>query len=210
MLLNATQYTLSKMNNNIVFNEELHEYRVGGILTPSVSQILKANGLMDNFRHNETSLSNGSAVHKALELHDKGILDTTDLDPRLKKCILLWENFKKSVGIKSVPQVEKQVNYGVLFAGTIDRVVELNTGKSMILDFKSGNPQAWSALQTAGYALAYDPRNFINYERCCVKIHWDLDRAIYKPYHDKNDYNTFLAMATCYHWRKNNGYLREE
>lgn len=197
------------MNNNIVFNEELHEYRVGGIITPSVSKILQANGLMDNFRHNETALQTGTIIHKTLELHDLGTLDTTDLDPRLEKCILLWERFKKSVGIKSVLEVEKRVCYGVLFAGTIDRVACLEQGK-MILDFKSGNPQAWSALQTAGYALAYDPKNFMAYERCCVKIHWDLDRAIYKPYHDKNDYNTFLAMATCYHWRKNNGYLREE
>lgn len=198
------------MPNSISFNEELHEYRVGGILTPSVSQILKAEGLMEAFRFNETALNNGTAIHKTLELHDLGTLDYTSLDPRLKKCIDLWENFKKKFGVKKVLEVEKQVSMAVMFAGTIDRVLELKNGKRMVLDFKSGNPQRWGALQTAGYATAYDPKNCVDYERCCLKIHWDLEEAKYQPYYDKEDYNTFMAMATVYHWKKNNGYLRED
>lgn len=197
-------------NNNIVFNEELHEYRVGGIVSPSVSQILKANGLMENFRKSEVKLQNGSAIHRALELHDKKNLDLSSLDPRLKKCVDLWEKFKKEIGVSVVVEAEKRVAFGVLYAGTIDRVLVLNGGKKMILDFKSGNPQPWASLQTAGYAMAYDPVGFKDYERCCAKIHWDMDRVIYKPYNDQADFNTFIAMATVYHYKKNNGYLRDE
>jgi hypothetical protein len=197
-------------NNSIVFNEELHEYRVGGIVSPSVSQVLKANGLMDNFRKSEVKLQNGSAIHKALELHDKGNLDLSSLDPRLKKCVDLWEKFKKEIGVAYVKEVEKRVSFGVLYAGTIDRVLLLESKKKMVLDFKSGSPQPWAALQTAGYAMAYDPVGFKDYERCCAKIHWDMDRVIYKPYNDPADFNTFIAMATVYHYKMNNGYLRDE
>lgn len=196
--------------NKIEFNEALHEYRVGGILTPSVSQILKANGLMDNFRHSEVALNNGTAIHRALELHDIGKLDERSLDPRLKKCLNLWDNFKKEIGVSLVLETEKRVAFGVLYAGTIDRVLKLHNGHRMVLDFKSGNPQPWAALQTAGYALAYDLNKHKDYERCCAKIHWDMDRVIYKPYKDLSDFNTFMAMATVYHYKKNNGYLREE
>jgi len=196
--------------NSIEFNEKLHEYRVGGILTPSVSQILKANGLMESFRHSETALNNGTAIHRALELHDLGKLDEGSLDPRLKKCLNLWENFKKEIGVSIVLEAEKRVSFGVLYAGTIDRVLKLRNGKRMVLDFKSGNPQPWAALQTAGYALAYDLEGHKDYERCCAKIHWDMDRVIYKPYTDHADFNVFMAMATVYHYKKNNGYLRDE
>lgn len=194
--------------SNISFNEEKHEYTVGGILTPSVSQILKANGLMDNFRHNEISLANGTAIHKALELHDKGTLDYTKLDPRLQKCIDLWQDFKSNLGIKIIG-IEKRVNLGVMYAGTIDRVGQFKSGKKIIIDFKSGNPQDWAALQTAGYAIAEDNIDYKNYERFCLKIHWDMDRAIYKPYCDNSDFNVFMGMVTTYHWKKNHGYLRE-
>lgn len=193
----------------IEFNEELHEYRIGGILTPSVSQILKAMGLMEAFRHNETSLNNGTAIHKALELHDLGTLDYSSLDNRLKKCITLWDNFKKDIGITKVIACEHRVAFSNLFAGTIDRIVQCGKDK-MVLDFKSGNPQNWAALQTAGYAIAYDMANCRQYKRCCVKVHWDMDRVIYKPYNDTNDYNIFMSMVNIYHWKKNNGYLKEE
>lgn len=196
--------------NKIEFNEALHEYRVGGILTPSVSQILQANGLMDNFRHSETALNNGTAIHRALELHDLGKLDYANLDTRLQKCIKLWEQFKKEIEVCQIYVVEKQVCFGVLYAGTIDRVIGLENGKIMVLDFKSGSPQPWAALQTAAYAMAYDPQNHKEYERCCAKVHWDNDRIYYKPYKDQTDFNTFMAMASVYHYKKNNGYLREE
>jgi hypothetical protein len=194
----------------IEFNEKLHEYRVGGVITPSVSQVLKANGLMDNFRHSELKLTIGTAIHRTLELADKGTLDTTNLDTRLKKCLYLWDNFKKSINICEIFGVEKKVCFGALYAGTIDRVLGLGNGKKMILDFKSGNPQAWAGLQTAAYAMAYDPKNYKDYERCCAKVHWDNDRIYYKPYKDPTDFNTFMAMATVYHYKKNNGYLRDE
>lgn len=196
--------------NKIEFNEALHEYRVGGILTPSVSQILKANGLMESFRHNPTALNNGTAIHRALELHDLGKLDERSLDSRLAKCIQLWEKFKKEIGVVCVLGAEERVCFGVMYAGTIDRILSLNSGKKMILDFKSGSPQPWAALQTAAYAMAYDITNHKEYERCCAKVHWDMDRIVYKPYKDHADFNSFMAMATVFHWKKNNGYLREE
>lgn len=199
---------MKNLQDNISFNEEKHEYRVGGILTPSVSQILQAQGLMDSFRHNEVALSNGTAIHRALELHDKGTLDYSKLDKRLQKCIDLWQDFKSDHGIK-VLEIEKRVSMGVLYAGTIDRVAQC-VGTKAIIDFKSGNPQDWAGLQTALYAMAYDPKDYMNYERYCLKIHWDLDRVIYKPYKDKNDFNVAMAMATTYHWKKNHGYLRNE
>lgn len=195
-------------NAQLKFNEEKHEYKLGGIIVPSVSQILQANGLFESFRHNENKLKIGTYIHKALELSDKGTLDTTNLDPRLKKCIDLWEKFKKDSGLKII-EVEKKVNVGVMYAGTIDRVAK-GMYKKSIIDFKSGVPQDWAALQTAGYAMAYDPTDYMNYERYCLRIHWDLDRAVYKPYKDQQDFNTFMAMATTYHWKKNHGYLRQE
>ena len=196
--------------NNIVFNDKLHEYRVGGIVSPSVSQILKANGLMENFRKSETALNNGTAIHRALELHDLCKLDERSLDPRLKKCLYLWDKFKKEISVGQIIEVEKRVSFSVLYAGTIDRVLKLRNGHKMVLDFKSGNPQPWAALQTAGYAMAYDLEHHKEYERCCAKIHWDMDRVIYKPYTDNADFNVFMAMATVYHYKKNNGYLRDE
>ncbi len=195
-------------NVQLKFNEEKHEYRLGGIVVPSVSKILQANGLFESFRRNETRLQEGTYIHKALELSDKGTLDTRTLDPRLKKCVDLWERFKKDLGLKVI-EIEKRVHMGVMYAGTIDRVVECD-GKQSILDFKSGVPQDWAALQTAGYAMAYDNKNFRVGNRYSVQIHWDMGMAKYKPYNDIQDYNTFMAMATTYHWKKNHGYLNEE
>lgn len=196
------------MKKLLEFNEEKHEYKLGGIIVPSVSHILRANGLQGNFRHNETKITNGTAIHKALELHNLGKLDYQSLDNRLKKCIDLWEKFRKALGLE-VLAVEERVNMGVLYAGTIDTVCKAVKSK-VIIDYKSGVPQDWAALQTAAYAMAYDPKNYADYERYCLQLHWDMDTVKYKPHKDKNDFQTFLSMANTYHWKKNHGYLEEE
>lgn len=196
----------------IDFNEEKHEYRVGGIITPSVSQILKANGLMGNFKFNETAMQNGTAIHKALELWDKGTLDMNSVDSRVMKCISLWEKAKKDLGIIGLEAIEKQVHFMTLFAGTIDRVAvtDSNILNKIIIDFKTGNPQKWGCLQTAGYAWTLDVTNPYKFERMCMKIHWDMDRVKIESHTNRDDLATFMSMANVYHWKKNNGYLEEK
>ena len=81
----------------IEFNKEKHEYKVDGIIRPSVTTILKDVGIIDfsgipkNILEAKSIL--GTGVHIACELKDKGILDYETLDNIYLPYLAAWEKF---------------------------------------------------------------------------------------------------------------------
>ena len=136
----------------IEFDEARHEYRVNGRVTPSVTQVLKAVGLLADYDNLDPFYAErGHAVHAACEFDDKGTLDEESVDEEVAGFLAAWRALKKESGLVVV-EIETVVT-GPGYAGRVDRVVEIK-GRRGVLDIKTGQPAAWHQLQTAAYAMA--------------------------------------------------------
>lgn len=114
-----------------------HEYWLGKRKYESVSKILAYMGLCANYANISSFYAErGTAVHKAVELVDKGTLDERTLDPRLHPYVAAYRRFLPESGYKplrwEVPLHHDKLGY----AGTIDKVGTLN-GRVGILDIKT-------------------------------------------------------------------------
>jgi hypothetical protein len=128
-----------------------------------VTQILKACGLYEwPTRLSEDDrvwyLQRGSFVHKAAELFDLGVLDWNKLDPRIQPYVQAWQQFRGEVGgeIIGIEVKVKSVRFG--YHGTLDRIFQGSRvypkGK-LLIDIKTSEAADVTAIQTAGYALAW-------------------------------------------------------
>ena len=192
------------------YNEERHEYRIDGIKIPSVTQILKANGLSDFSMVNPDILERakqfGLAVHKGCELHDLKTLDRDSLCDPLVPYIAQWQRFITNFKVQILDIEKRFWSTKYRFGGCLDRVAIIN-GKLTLVDIKtttSINPT--TAIQVAGYSLLYNEgRKF----RDKIKSRWcvHLKEKTYElqEYKDVRDEQIFMACLTVANYKTGRG-----
>jgi hypothetical protein len=142
----------------LTFNEQYHCYQLNGRGMSGVSGILKSAGLVDLSgippEVLESARNFGTAVHKACELYDLGILDFDTLSPELMPYLQAWIRFKKETGFVVV-DIEKPVfSKKWWYAGTLDRRGFVGK-KKIIADIKSSSSIYPSMkIQQSGYEIA--------------------------------------------------------
>lgn len=140
----------------IEFDTDRHEYKIGGVKIPSVTQIIKEAGLMPTYKPDANfAMVRGSHVHKATELYDLGRLDEESLDPALAPYLEAWKAYREQAKIEFVAGgIEKVVaDQAGRFAGTLDRLGLDKEGTLCVIDIKTGSPAPWHSLQMAAYAM---------------------------------------------------------
>ena len=147
----------------IEFNEATHTYSLDGIIVPGVSQIIEGAGLTDpNAKRNYTKYhaDRGTAVHKACELLDKGILDEDSLDPEITGYVGAYKKFIKEYKPEWEALEAMVFNEMLFYAGRYDRFGRLNIEGPdwVILDIKTGQKAKWHAIQLALYIMALEGR----------------------------------------------------
>ena len=186
------------------FDEAEHRYWLGDLELPSVSAILKGQGLVDTKWFTDAGRERGQAVHVATKLFDLGQLDEQRVPPPIRGFLEGWKGFRHESGFR-ITAIEKPVYSATAkYAGTFDREAELKTFP-WILDLKCGSKLGVYEIQTAAYAMANDavPRKF--YRRAAIYLtdtgRWSLDE------HSNNnvDYAVWLSALRLYHWRKEHG-----
>ncbi len=141
----------------VEFDEESHIYLIDGIITPSVTQILKIKfddyaGVPQHIM--EQASEKGTALHKAIEIYEK-TGQTSDL-----KEFRNYLFIKKRKGFKNISNEQPIIyeeNGRVLFAGQLDQIIEIN-GHLEINDFKrvSAPNKEKIAYQLNLYKLGYE------------------------------------------------------
>lgn len=168
----------------IDFDEEKHEYSVGGVRVPSVSEILaplSADRYADlNKAMLEQAAARGTAVHEACELIDYGIepeIDT-EIDGYLKAyTMFLLEHDVEWELIESVVGYNRFSEEIPLYCGTVDRfgmvdgvpsVVDIKTYASM-----SSDAQLSASCQTILYGDALESHGWFFVNRCILHLRKD-------------------------------------
>jgi len=179
----------------IEFNAARHEYRVRGLLFPSVTTILHELGAIDDRWFTEETCERGRRVHEATVALDYDLAGVGDFDPDIQGYLRSWLAFRETSKpeILAVEELVASIEYG--YAGTLDRRVTLAKRES-ILDLKTGSRAPWIALQLAGYAATF-PRPLKRYS-----VHLDAEGrpAQLIPYDDRNDIAVFRAGVLFANW----------
>lgn len=145
------------MGQGLTFDAEKHEYRVDGVPIPSVTQILKAAGLVKldgvPLEMLERASQFGRAVHAVVEYECKGVLDQTSVDPLLEPYVNGWRKFVTAFNYRSIEsEIIGYCRY-LYYGYTIDQIGQCKLG-DILLDIKTGVPKPADRYQIAGYRLA--------------------------------------------------------
>lgn len=197
--------------NQLSFDPEKHEYRLDGVRLPSVTECLKAGGLIESDWYTEAARVRGKAVHAACHYHDEKDLNESMLDERILPYLSAWRKFLKESGFKITIIEKSYAHFCFQYAGTPDRIGYLND-KLTVLDIKTGAIQPWAALQTAAYAELYmeqDGHAGIELERCALRLSDDGTYSL-KMFKDFGDFPMFANALAIYKWRLNNGLTKYE
>jgi len=118
------------------FDPETHIYRVGERVYPHVTGIINAIAPRQ-YSCGDWYLSRGRAMHKAIHLLVKGILDWSSVDERILPRIRAFEKFMRERQWQLTHSELPLVSKSLLIAGTVDAILE-HEGRDLVLtDFKS-------------------------------------------------------------------------
>lgn len=185
----------------IDFRESDHSYRIDGIPVPSVTQVMQSANLVDYSKIPKDKLEAaqkfGTAVHKATELYDRGILNFKTLHPNIVPYLEGWISFRRDFDVNIIG-IEKRVGSALyMFAGMLDRKLGID-GKRWIYDIKTAHEDhPATAIQTAGYELA-DGESIMN--RGSILLKPDATYHV-TQYKNKKDRAVFLSCLSIHNWK---------
>lgn len=141
------------------YNDERHEYRLDGVIVPSVTQVLSSVGLIDfDFVSREAlaiATERGDIVHRIIELYELGTLDENSIDPALRGYFDGYLSVKAAGLLPARPDAIEEMVHSPLhrYAGRLDQ----RYGADWINDIKTGPPHKAHGLQQSGYWLCLQP-----------------------------------------------------
>lgn len=187
------------------FDEADHVYSVGGVVLPSVTQLLKP--IAPDFSMVppdvlERKRALGVAVHLACELLDNGELD--ELDDALAPYVDAWQLFKQQTGALILMN-EQRLHHPVMqYAGTLDRLANL-LGGIWMLDIKTAaEPAPVYGPQLSGYVellRANDKAMREPIRRGTVHLRPDGTYRLHE-YKQPNDLAAFMACLSLNQWKE--------
>jgi len=140
---------------SLEFLEDTHTYLLNGIVTPSVSTILRDTIFKDKYKNIpdfilQRAAAHGTAIHAAIEFDDD-----SNLNKEQKKSFNEWKELKKTFNIKPKKQ-EIMIHYKNQYAGTFDMLATLND-MEVLIDIKTTYrlDLKYLSWQLSMYAMAY-------------------------------------------------------
>jgi len=149
------QSRTTRQGHNLSFDDTdgKHEYVVDGVPVPSVTQVLKGVGIVQNWG-TEADMQRGSFVHKAIHLLVESKLDMDSLDSLLKPYVAGFLMFLSETGFKVELSEHIVYNRKMGYAGTLDLYGRTRHPTPWLIDIKTGQYGYAAALQLLGYKTA--------------------------------------------------------
>jgi len=190
----------------LTFTPENHQYRVDGVIVPSVTQVLSI--LNDYSQVDEktllASMDFGKKVHRAIELLNNDDLDEESLDDAIKPYLEHWEKFCTDFKMTEPTSEHRMYHPTLNYAGTIDIYCFLD-GVLSIIDIKTGAVSKSAAPQVAAYKAMYEA--FIGHkveQTFILQLNEDRYNVINTTKSNRHDMNIFLSCLNIYNY-KNGG-----
>ena len=143
----------------MTFDPVLHEYRDGDLIIPSVTQVLKRAGIIDDRWYSEEAREQGSAVHELCERFAHGVRNDNTGRPMASleyvNAFASWMKKSRTYAIQTENIIDFTLN-GYRYAGKFDLLAEIG-GRRILVDYKTGAKAPWHPTQIAAYALGTNP-----------------------------------------------------
>lgn len=184
----------------LTFDEKLHQYRINGVVVPSVTAITSPlfdfAGIPKDILERKRQI--GTALHKAIELHIADDLDMDSVDPAVQPYLKAFIKWVNESGFKP-DETEKQVHSVLLkFVGTLDLNGWTAKGKRAVVDYKSTySLSTVTGIQTAGYALASIEMGDKIEERYALHLKPD-GTYNFVPHKDRMEFEHFKTLLNFY------------
>ena len=185
------------------FDEATHRYFIGPRVVPGIHELLRDNRLIGEFRG---TTGRGESVHRACELHDKGVIDEYVIPDEAMPYLMAWEKFCTEFGFRPRRIEEPLYNTWLCYAGRIDREgTYLHKGtafRNVVLEIKTVKAEWWHGVQLALQdmllpRLPTGPRH-----RIVVELHKDATFHV-EPFNDMNDFAIGQACVALFWLRRN-------
>lgn len=193
---------------DLVFDEAAHVYRLGGVVVPSVTQLLEPikpdfAGIPPSVLEAKREL--GTAVHLACELDDDDDLDEDSVPEAVAPYLAAWRAFKSDTGAEVLMNEQKLAHRSLRYAGTLDRLVRVRSGDVYLVDLKTAISMSASfGPQLCGYQLLLDESIYdLKLARKGLQLRKDGTYRLV-PYNNPNDMAAFRACLSLYHWKEAN------
>ena len=189
------------------FDAEKHEYRVGAKVIPSITQILKAEGIIDSTWYNAQARDRGTLVHLLAHLWDKGEFNDLEELNAIEEYapyypyMEAYDNFLTEKGVKVICSEEPMWSPEG-FAGTPDKVAVVG-GRICVIELKTGSKSPWHALQTA--AQSYLIRlKFPEYRGCEDRyaLYLDPDKYRLENHSNATDFLIWRSIMAVHNWKR--------
>jgi hypothetical protein len=188
-------------------NKETHEYRVDGIIKPSVTQIITGMGMVDfgavPKHHLIEGRNRGREVHSIAESFDKGKLVIESIDPRLVGYFKGWLKFCKDYKPEWL-EIEKMYYCKTWdYCMTLDRVGTIG-GKTILLDLKTSEMKVPShSIQTALYQIGYEESGKKIQGRWVLHLSNDGEYKV-EEHKEQSDFSYAVSAVMTYRWKIQN------
>ena len=135
----------------ILFSEEGHEYTLGGIHVPSVSELMSP--ILSDFEIDPKYAERGTAVHTLTELWDTDLYLPELADDELTPYMMAYEDFHDQYDVEIIQLEEIVFNPTLMYAGRLDRVWRIG-GADHLTDIKTGGKYKQHLFQGCAYRMA--------------------------------------------------------
>lgn len=191
----------------LTFEESGHIYRWDDKIVPSVTQILRDQGIhvISDF---STGPETGAAVHNAINLLELGGYIPANHPAEIEPYMAAYVEFKKAVDLQIKATEMRVYSEAYEYAGCLDILALINTNRGLI-DIKTGVPNPATPVQIAGYWSALPPK--IKTGIGCYSLHlkadgkYKLDKI--KPMDLLAAQRIFLGALSTWKFRENHGLI---
>jgi len=182
-------------------DKETHVYTLGDRVLPSVTEILKGAGLVDDRWLTEVACWRGSAVHAMCHYDDEGDLDESALDPALHGYLAAYRLFKTEMKFVATHNEERVCHDLLGYAGTFDLKGTFVHGYCLP-DIKSGAVNKVTRYQTVAYAATQEkPRTLWRFG-LGLKPTGKYSLQIYSPQEFDRDFQRWQSIIDMFWLRK--------
>lgn len=192
------------MSDILTFDEESHTYRVGGVVRPSVTQVLDRLHTFGMVPAEvlQAAQERGTTVHLLTQYHDENDLDWESIDPQFAGYLEGWRKFCADRKAKWCGVEVRGYSQRFGYAGTMDRLGYLGA-VPFVVDIKtSAQPHRVWGMQTAAYrqlaAERFDPK-WITARRGTVQLRADGTYS-FLAWDDPDDWPAFVSLINLTNW----------
>lgn len=188
------------------FDQAAHVYTVGGVVVPSVTQIINPLYSFDGIPEDvlEAKRALGHAVHAACEYDDQGDLDEDSVDNSVRPYLEAYRRFRRDVSPKVLMNEQRLYSAKHRYAGTLDRRMLIGN-EVWTIDLKTTASMSPAVgIQLAAYDRLAQEQGGVPSRMGALQLMKDGQYKLH-PYKSATDFPVFLSLLNLHNWRAHHG-----